>query len=63
MHKAFLNFVQHCNINIEEALRMCSLYPATVLQMQNELGVIKENARASMLVLGPGLELLRVIEE
>ena len=63
MHKAFLNFVQHCNVNIEEALRMCSLYPATVLQMQNELGVIKENARASMLVLGPGLELLRVIEE
>jgi N-acetylglucosamine-6-phosphate deacetylase len=42
---------------------MCSLYPATVLQMQNELGVIKDNARASMLVLGPALELLRVIEK
>lgn len=61
MHKCFLNFVQHCNIEVEEALRMCSLYPATVMHLQQELGMIKENYKADMVVIDNDLELINVI--
>ncbi|HRH48532.1 MAG TPA: N-acetylglucosamine-6-phosphate deacetylase [Panacibacter sp.] len=61
MHKCFLNFVQHCDIEVEEALRMCSLYPATVMHLQKELGMIKENYKADMVVINNDLELIKVI--
>lgn len=61
MHKCFLNFVRHCNIEVEEALRMCSLYPATVMHLQQELGMIKENYKADMVVINNDLELTGVI--
>lgn len=61
MHKCFLNFVQHCDIEIEEALRMCSLYPAMVLNMQQQFGAIKQNYKAEMVVINNDLELEQVI--
>jgi N-acetylglucosamine-6-phosphate deacetylase len=40
MHKAFKNLVQYADIEVEEALRMCSLYPAQVLRCEDRYGKI-----------------------
>ena len=61
MYKAFRNLAEHCGIHPEEALRMCSTYPAMALQMENELGVIKENAKMPMIVLDKDFRLLKTI--
>ena len=46
MEKAVNNLVNHCGIELEEAFRMCSLYPAKVLGLDNELGKIEKGYRA-----------------
>lgn len=51
MAKAVKNLVQHCNIESGEALRMCSLYPAKVMGLQNRLGMIRKNYEASLVVM------------
>lgn len=51
MHNCFLNFVNYCGIDAEEALRMCSLYPAQVMGLQDKLGTIKAGASADFVVL------------
>ncbi|CAN5840289.1 N-acetylglucosamine-6-phosphate deacetylase [soil metagenome] len=61
MYKAFRNLADHCGIHPEEALRMCSTYPAMALQMENELGVIKEKAKAPMIVLDKAFRFLKTI--
>ena len=61
MHKCFTNLVRHCFISIEESLRMCSLYPATVMHLQQQFGMIKENYKADMVVINNDLELIKVI--
>ena len=61
MHKCFTNFVQYCGIDAEEALRMCSLYPATVMHLEQGLGAIKENHKADFVVINNDLELVKVI--
>lgn len=40
MHTAFLNLVNQVGIEVEEALRMCSLYPAKALGIDNGYGKI-----------------------
>lgn len=62
MHKAFGNLMQHCDIYFEEAIRMCSLYPAKALGLHDKLGMIKENYYASMLVLDNEMNIVKVIE-
>ena len=62
MHKAFYNLVKHCDIPVEEALRMCSTYPAMALQMVDRMGVIKENAGANMTVLDKELQFKQLIQ-
>ena len=61
MYKAFYNLINHCDINLEEALRMCSTYPAMALQMEDQIGVIKENAKASFIVLDRDLRFVETI--
>ena len=61
MHKAFQNLVTHAGICIEEALRMCSFYPAKVLQQQHTYGILAPGYRAQAIVLNDNLELLHVI--
>jgi N-acetylglucosamine-6-phosphate deacetylase len=46
MQQAVLNLVAHCGVTLEEAFRMCSLYPANMLGLQNELGKIEKGYRA-----------------
>ncbi len=61
MAKAVKNLVQHCNVELSEALRMCSLYPAKVMQMENELGIIKPGAAAAMVVMNESFDVLQLI--
>ncbi|MCB0645869.1 MAG: N-acetylglucosamine-6-phosphate deacetylase [Saprospiraceae bacterium] len=53
MHQAVLNLVNHCHIDWEEALKMCSLYPARVLGLDEKLGKIKKTFTASLIAIDP----------
>lgn len=61
MHKAFKNLVESAGIEVGEALRMCSLYPAQVAGCEKEYGIIAPGARAEFLVLDKQLETKEVI--
>lgn len=60
MHKAFVNLVQFAGIDEGEALRMCSLYPAQVAQLEG-YGKIAPGYAAEFVVMNNGLELTGVI--
>jgi N-acetylglucosamine-6-phosphate deacetylase len=51
MYKALQNLVKHVGIETGEALRMCSLYPAQVMQMDDESGRIAAGFKAKMVLL------------
>jgi N-acetylglucosamine-6-phosphate deacetylase len=51
MNKALQNLVHYVHIDVEEALRMCSLYPAKVMGIDNRYGKIEKGYAASMVVL------------
>lgn len=61
MNKALQNLTRHAGIPLEEALRMCSLYPARVLKMENESGKIEKGYKAKITVLDKNLEVVNVI--
>jgi N-acetylglucosamine-6-phosphate deacetylase len=61
MLKAFKNLVSYADIDIEEALRMCSLYPAQVLRMEDRYGKIAPLAAGQLLVLDKQLEFVEMI--
>ena len=61
MHKAFQNLVEHAGIGIDEALRMCSLYPAQVIRQAHQWGKLQPGYRAEAIVLNNQLELQHVI--
>jgi N-acetylglucosamine-6-phosphate deacetylase len=58
MHKAFVNLVQHVPVSVEEALRMCSLYPARVMRLDNHYGKIAPGYAAQFIVLDEHLNLV-----
>ena len=51
MYKALQNLVNHVGIETGEAIRMCSLYPAQVMQMDDQLGRIAKGYKAKMILL------------
>lgn len=61
MHKAFKNLVEHAAVTVEEAIRMCSLYPAQLLKCDNEFGKIAPNGTGQFLVLDNKLEIVEVV--
>lgn len=61
MHKAFQNLVHHVGIPVEEALRMCSRYPAEVLGIG--YGKLAPGYAAQLVAIGKNLELIDVISE
>lgn len=61
MYQAFYNLVKKAGVETEEALRMCSLYPARVLKMQHLYGKIAPGFAAQFVVLNKKLELVEVI--
>lgn len=56
MYKALQNLVRYCGIDLEEALRMCSLYPARVMNMDNKLGKIANGYEAKLALLPASLQ-------
>lgn len=61
MGKALQNLVNFVGIELAEALRMCSVYPARVMGMEKKMGKIKPGMPARMVVLDPSLEVLQML--
>jgi N-acetylglucosamine-6-phosphate deacetylase len=61
MNKALQNLVKFAGIELSEALRMCSLYPARVLKLENELGRIEKGYKSCMVVLDEKLEFVSLL--
>lgn len=62
MGKAVYNLVNHVGITLPEALRMCSLYPARVMNMSDEVGLIRDGYLAKMAVLDKDLDVVKLID-
>jgi N-acetylglucosamine-6-phosphate deacetylase len=61
MIKAVKNCVDSCNISLEEALRMASLYPAKVLNLDTKTGKIEPGFRADFVLLNEELEVISCV--
>jgi N-acetylglucosamine-6-phosphate deacetylase len=61
MLRCVTNAVEKAGIPLPEALRMASLYPATVLGEQEKRGCIKAGALADLVLLDDQLNILQVI--
>lgn len=61
MIKAVKNCVEKCDIPLDEALRMASLYPAKVLGIENETGKIKKGYKADLVLMNENLEVMDCI--
>jgi N-acetylglucosamine-6-phosphate deacetylase len=61
MNKAVKNLVDNAGIDLAEALRMCSLYPARVLKAENKLGKIAPGYQPAMTVLNNDLEVVALL--
>jgi N-acetylglucosamine-6-phosphate deacetylase len=62
MFTAMKNLVNYVGIPFDEALRMCSLYPARVAKMETELGRIERGHKAKFVVLNDQMQLVKLIE-
>jgi N-acetylglucosamine-6-phosphate deacetylase len=61
MHKAFKNLVTYAGVKVDEALRMCSLYPARVIRQSDEIVLLKNGYPANMIVMDKNLNLVETI--
>ena len=61
MSKAVKNLVELAGIELGEALRMCSLYPARVMKMQDSYGKILPGYNSPLTVLNNELETVTLI--
>jgi N-acetylglucosamine-6-phosphate deacetylase len=62
MMQAVKNCVQYGNIDLQEALRMASFYPAKIAGIENKYGQIKENYAASFVVFDNAMKVIEVIQ-
>ncbi|HJS55312.1 MAG TPA: N-acetylglucosamine-6-phosphate deacetylase [Chitinophagaceae bacterium] len=61
MMKAVKNCVEYVGVDIEEALRMASLYPARILGIDNKTGLLERNYEASFVVFDNEMNVSDVI--
>ncbi len=61
MQAAMLNLVRQVGVEPDEAIRMCSLYPARVMGIDHQYGKIQQGYKASMLLLDQQLELIKLL--
>jgi len=61
MNKAVKNLIDHCGIELDEALRMGSLYPAKVMRMEKEAGKIKKGYKANIVVMNEKMEVMELL--
>ena len=59
--KSVQNLVEHVGINFTEALKMCSLYPARVMQKKEMSGCIQMGETAALVCLNEKMELLKIV--
>lgn len=59
MLAAVKNTIEKVGIDIDEAIRMASVYPAAMMGISNTLGKIKPGYKASMIVIDENFNLLR----
>ncbi|MDE3251752.1 MAG: N-acetylglucosamine-6-phosphate deacetylase [Bacteroidota bacterium] len=63
MIKALRNLVEHVGIDLGEALRMVSLYPARVMKLDHRLGKIEKGLEANMVMLDADLKVQCVLSK
>ncbi|MBS1681253.1 MAG: N-acetylglucosamine-6-phosphate deacetylase [Bacteroidetes bacterium] len=51
MHTAMLNLVNYCKVEMGEAIRMCSLYPARLMGLDHKLGKIQKGYSAQLIAI------------
>ena len=61
MGKAFFNLVHHAGINMAEVLRMCSLYPARAMKLDDQLGRIQKDHHALLVVVNEEQKTVQLI--
>lgn len=61
MMKAVKNCVGKCDIALEEALRMASLYPAKVLGIDNQTGKLEKGYNADLVLINENLEIIKCV--
>lgn len=61
MGRALQNLVRHAGINLDEALRMCSLYPARVMNLDNKLGKIEKGFQPGITVLDGEYNVIKIL--
>lgn len=59
--KSINNLVDHVGIDLGEAIRMCSVYPAKVMQIENMSATIEVNKNADLLFLSADRQLLKMV--
>jgi N-acetylglucosamine-6-phosphate deacetylase len=62
LNVAVKNLIQHAGIKLEEAFRMCSLYPAKVINKSDEIALLKKGYPAQMVALDKELNVIEVID-
>jgi N-acetylglucosamine-6-phosphate deacetylase len=61
MYSSFINLVKRADIELGEALRMCSLYPAQVIKADHLYGRIAPGYAAQFIVMNKELELVDMV--
>jgi N-acetylglucosamine-6-phosphate deacetylase len=61
MNKAVRNLVKYCNVDAGEALRMCSLYPAQLMNLDHSLGKIKPGYKSTMVALNDNFDVITLL--
>jgi N-acetylglucosamine-6-phosphate deacetylase len=61
MLKAVKNCIAHCDISLQDALNMSSIYPSALIGEEKWLGKIEKGYQADLLVLDSALNLKKVI--
>ena len=61
MNKALQNLVDIVGIELGEALRMCSLYPARLMKLDYELGKIQKGYKAKMVVMNEKYKVVKCV--
>jgi len=61
MNKAIKNLVNYAGIELGEALRMCSLYPAKVMGLEKELGKIEKGYKAKLVLMNERNDVVKLI--
>jgi N-acetylglucosamine-6-phosphate deacetylase len=62
MAQGLINLIRHCSIPAGEALRMCSLYPARAVHIEETYGSISAGMHGRMLVLNKEFEFLQITD-